>query len=399
MTEVASEVRENHARVELVILKHSPLVPMQHGMPASVEIEVDRASPMQLVLRAAGQLVAKTRMADPGAEPRGAAGAATRRATREEAGSVAASHRFFAPEVVQTSAMDCGPASLKCLLEGFGVSVSYGRLREACQTDVDGTSIDVIEEVAGKLGLEAEQVMLPLDHLLLPETDALPALLVWRNPDGAPHFVVVWGSFGGRLQVMDPSMGRRWMKPQELLDNLYIHSMPIPAESWRGWAESDEFLGALRHRLARDRRSQGGRAADRAMRAGPGVAELRLARRLRENGEDPRRVGGNRLRVQRKSTPRVPLRDGARRGVEPACRRRAMSVPNVLLDRHRPSPPAEDGTEQVRMRGLRAREDRRRARARPVAGRRRAGGAALSGARRGAARAPHTTRCASSSPC
>jgi membrane fusion protein (multidrug efflux system) len=65
VTEVASAVRENHARVELVILKHSPLVPLQHGMPASVEIEVDRASPLQLTLRAAGQLVAKTAAADP----------------------------------------------------------------------------------------------------------------------------------------------------------------------------------------------------------------------------------------------------------------------------------------------------------------------------------------------
>jgi ABC-type bacteriocin/lantibiotic exporter with double-glycine peptidase domain len=62
--------------------------------------------------------------------------------------------RYFAPEVVQTSAMDCGPATLKCLLEGFGIPVSYGRLREACQTDVDGTSIDTIEDIAGQLGLE-----------------------------------------------------------------------------------------------------------------------------------------------------------------------------------------------------------------------------------------------------
>jgi ATP-binding cassette subfamily B protein len=162
---------------------------------------------------------------------------------------VSPSRRFFAPEVVQTSAMDCGPASLKALLEGFGVPVSYGRLREACQTDVDGTSIDVLEEVAQKLGLDAEQVMLPLDHLLLGATDALPALLVWRNPDGAPHFVVVWRKVGGRLQVMDPGMGRRWMPPTELLDNLYVHSMPIPADAWRGWAESDEFLGGLRYRL------------------------------------------------------------------------------------------------------------------------------------------------------
>src|SRR5262252_7963229 len=63
--------------------------------------------------------------------------------------------RFLAPEVVQTSAMDCGPATLKCLLEGYGTAVSYGRLREACQTDVDGTSIDTMETVANQLGLEA----------------------------------------------------------------------------------------------------------------------------------------------------------------------------------------------------------------------------------------------------
>ena len=76
------------------------------------------------------------------------------------------SRRLLAPEVVQTSAMDCGPAALKCLLEGHGVPVSYGRLREACQTDVDGTSIDTIEAVARQLGLDAEQVMVPVDHLL-----------------------------------------------------------------------------------------------------------------------------------------------------------------------------------------------------------------------------------------
>src|SRR6185295_16127729 len=74
--------------------------------------------------------------------------------------------RFLAPEVIQTSAMDCGPAALKCLLEGFGVSVSYGRLREACQTSVDGTSIDTLETLAQSLGLDAEQVMMPVDHLL-----------------------------------------------------------------------------------------------------------------------------------------------------------------------------------------------------------------------------------------
>jgi len=40
-------------------------------------------------------------------------------------------HRFVVPEVVQTSAMDCGPAALKCLLEGFGISVGASIMASA----------------------------------------------------------------------------------------------------------------------------------------------------------------------------------------------------------------------------------------------------------------------------
>ena len=118
---------------------------------------------------------------------------------------------FLVPEVVQTSAMDCGPAALKCALEGFGISVHYGRLREACQTDVDGTSIDVLETLAGQFGLQAEQVMLPVNHLLLHEAEALPAILVTCLPNGLTHFVLVWRRLGPLVQIMDPAVGRRWI--------------------------------------------------------------------------------------------------------------------------------------------------------------------------------------------
>jgi ATP-binding cassette subfamily B protein len=46
--------------------------------------------------------------------------------------------RRIVPETIQTSGMDCGPASLRSLMAGFGMQVSYGGLREACRTDVDG---------------------------------------------------------------------------------------------------------------------------------------------------------------------------------------------------------------------------------------------------------------------
>jgi ABC-type bacteriocin/lantibiotic exporter with double-glycine peptidase domain len=144
--------------------------------------------------------------------------------------------RLFVPEVVQTSAMDCGPASLKALLEGFGIRASYGRLREACFTGLDGTSIDQIEDAAVRLGLDAEQIMLPVDHLLLEESAALPALVVIRLASGATHFV-------------DPGTGRQWRTRREFLAEVYVHSQRVPADAWREWAGSPDFLKPLEHRL------------------------------------------------------------------------------------------------------------------------------------------------------
>ena len=161
------------------------------------------------------------------------------------------SPRFLVPETVQTSNMDCGPAALKCLLEGFGIHANYGRLREACQTDVDGTSIDTIEEVANQLGVQAEQIMLPVDHVLLKEARALPAIAVVVLPNGVTHFVVVWRRHGQYIQIMDPATGRRFVFRERFLNELYVHEMPVPADGWREYAASDDFLGPLRHRINR----------------------------------------------------------------------------------------------------------------------------------------------------
>lgn len=160
-----------------------------------------------------------------------------------------ARQRWLVPEVVQTSAMDCGPAALKCLLEGFNIPISYGRLREACQTNVDGTSIDMLEDVANQSGVDAEQVMLPIDHIFLSEADVLPALVVVRHVDGATHFVVIWRKHGSWLQVMDPAIGRRWVTCARFAEEIFRHEFPVPAQDWLEWAASDEFLKPLRQRL------------------------------------------------------------------------------------------------------------------------------------------------------
>ncbi|HEV7392586.1 MAG TPA: cysteine peptidase family C39 domain-containing protein, partial [Burkholderiales bacterium] len=179
--------------------------------------------------------------------------------------------RWLAPEVVQTSAMDCGPASLKCVLEGFRIPVSYGRLREACQTDVDGTSIDTIEVLANQLGVDAEQVMIPADHLFLKEAAVLPAVVVVKHGDGAPHFVVVWRRHGSWLQVMDPAIGRRWLRCERFAEEVFHHEASVGADAWRQWAGCDDFLQPLRQRLA-------------ALGASASVAAALLERALKERG-------------------------------------------------------------------------------------------------------------------
>jgi ABC-type bacteriocin/lantibiotic exporter with double-glycine peptidase domain len=157
--------------------------------------------------------------------------------------------RLIVPEVVQTSNMDCGPAALKSLLDGFGIPVSYGRLREACQTDVDGTSIDTIEDIANQLGLQAEQIMLPADHVLLSEARALPAIAVVVLPSGITHFVIVWRRFGKFVELMDPAVGRRWVSTARFLSDLYVHQQPVAEGDWRAYAGSEDFLAPLRRRL------------------------------------------------------------------------------------------------------------------------------------------------------
>jgi membrane fusion protein (multidrug efflux system) len=55
---VGSEVRDGHVRVELTVhLDRGLRIPLQHGLPGSLEIEVERVSPATLALRTAGRIV------------------------------------------------------------------------------------------------------------------------------------------------------------------------------------------------------------------------------------------------------------------------------------------------------------------------------------------------------
>jgi hypothetical protein len=57
---VASEVRDGRVRVELGVAPDAASrIPLQHGLPGTVEVQVERLAPATLVLRAAGKLLAR----------------------------------------------------------------------------------------------------------------------------------------------------------------------------------------------------------------------------------------------------------------------------------------------------------------------------------------------------
>ena len=58
VSRVASEIRDGKVRVELAVDRTQKLrMPVQHGLPGTLEIEIERTSPATLILRSAGILV------------------------------------------------------------------------------------------------------------------------------------------------------------------------------------------------------------------------------------------------------------------------------------------------------------------------------------------------------
>ena len=52
---VAGETHDGTVRVELLLdREQAPVIPLQHGLPARVDVEIERASPASLVLRSVG---------------------------------------------------------------------------------------------------------------------------------------------------------------------------------------------------------------------------------------------------------------------------------------------------------------------------------------------------------
>jgi ABC-type bacteriocin/lantibiotic exporter with double-glycine peptidase domain len=179
--------------------------------------------------------------------------------------------RFLVPEVLQSSLMDCGPAALKAVLEGFGIETSYDALRERCQTDVDGTSMDALAELGRELGLDVQHCLVARDSFLLPQARCLPAIVITHSGAGELHFCVVWRTLGRWVQVLDPASGRRWLRWEQLLQLMPDLPAEVSKLQFSRWCQSERAQAPLYARM-------------RALGLGHGECRAQLERACGEDG-------------------------------------------------------------------------------------------------------------------
>jgi hypothetical protein len=136
-------------------------------------------------------------------------------------------------------------AALRAVLRAYGIAFDDAAILRECKVDDEGASIDDLEDVAVKYGLEAGSVIVPVEHVLLSEARMLPAVVVVDALEDEQDFVVVWRLDGDRVQVMDPREGRSWVARADLQKRLHIHEMAMPLDEYREAMAQPAFGDAL----------------------------------------------------------------------------------------------------------------------------------------------------------
>jgi hypothetical protein len=243
------------------------------------------------------------------------------------------------PEILDTG-RGSPTAALRAVLKAYGVAFDAAAIERECKVDDDGASLDDIEDVAVKYGIEAGTVIVPAEHVLLSQPKMLPAIVVLDEPDDEQQFVVAWRLDGDRVQIMDPREGRRWIPRAELQRRLHVYTTTMPLDEYRPAIGAPDFGDALQARMAAlgADRSAARALLDRAA-ADPGwrgLGALDVAIRAME--ADPPDAGAD-ARLQALFLCASEKRCEGVSPVSPAL----WSV--------QPAPKGPDGEEQVQVRG------------------------------------------------
>jgi hypothetical protein len=125
--------------------------------------------------------------------------------------------------------------ALRGVFTAYGIAHDADDIDRQCNVTNDGTaSIEDLERVALAHGLDAAEELVPVEQLLLPEAQLLPAIVVVHSAVGALIFVLVWSVEEERVQILDGDGSCRWLAVEEFFSWLYVHEHEVDGGVLRG---------------------------------------------------------------------------------------------------------------------------------------------------------------------
>lgn len=103
---------------------------------------------------------------------------------------------------------DCAAACVASICAHYGLMLPMMKIREACGTGPDGTTMQGIIDAFGKLGFDAAGLKAKQKNILELQNISEPVIMHLEKKTGWLHFVVLYGIKGSEALVMDPEDGR-----------------------------------------------------------------------------------------------------------------------------------------------------------------------------------------------
>ena len=134
-------------------------------------------------------------------------------------------------KVRQHDNTDCAAACVASVCTHYGLRLPLLRIREACGTGPDGTSLQGIIDACGRLGMDAAGLRAKEKHITDLQEAVKPVILHLRKKNGWLHYVVLYALDDSTATVMDPEdePGR----PGRGVERIHSSPRPLPVLSER----------------------------------------------------------------------------------------------------------------------------------------------------------------------
>lgn len=111
-------------------------------------------------------------------------------------------------KVRQHDKNDCAAACIASVCAHYGLMLPAIRIREACGTGPDGTTMQGIIDAFGKLGMDAAGLKAKQKNISELKNASMPLIMHLQKKNGWLHFTVLYGIGGTHATIMDPADGK-----------------------------------------------------------------------------------------------------------------------------------------------------------------------------------------------